>query len=67
MSLFSKLRSISMQQVVDLIEDEDESCPEEAETFIQRVKQARRCKIEFDDNLHSTSFGAANPMATFST
>uniref|UniRef100_A0A915DL01 Uncharacterized protein n=1 Tax=Ditylenchus dipsaci TaxID=166011 RepID=A0A915DL01_9BILA len=56
MSLFSKLSSISMQQVVNLIEDEDESWPEEAESLSPRVKQARRCKIEFDDNLHSTSF-----------
>uniref|UniRef100_A0A915DV14 C2H2-type domain-containing protein n=1 Tax=Ditylenchus dipsaci TaxID=166011 RepID=A0A915DV14_9BILA len=51
-----KLSSISMQQVVNLIEDEDESWPEEAESLSPRVKQARRCKIEFDDDLHSTSF-----------
>uniref|UniRef100_A0A915DXJ1 Uncharacterized protein n=1 Tax=Ditylenchus dipsaci TaxID=166011 RepID=A0A915DXJ1_9BILA len=56
MSLSSKLSSISMQQVVNLVEDEDESWPEEAESLSPRVKQARRCKIEFDDNLHSTSF-----------
>uniref|UniRef100_A0A915DV64 Transposase n=1 Tax=Ditylenchus dipsaci TaxID=166011 RepID=A0A915DV64_9BILA len=56
MSLFRKLSSISMQQVVNLIEDEDESWPEEAESLSLRVKQARRCKIEFDDNLHLTSF-----------
>uniref|UniRef100_A0A915DQV4 C2H2-type domain-containing protein n=1 Tax=Ditylenchus dipsaci TaxID=166011 RepID=A0A915DQV4_9BILA len=56
MSLFSKQSSISMQQVVDLIEDEDESWPDEAETLSPRVKQTRRCKIEFNDTLHSTSF-----------
>uniref|UniRef100_A0A915CVY0 HAT C-terminal dimerisation domain-containing protein n=1 Tax=Ditylenchus dipsaci TaxID=166011 RepID=A0A915CVY0_9BILA len=42
MSLFSKLSSISMEQVVNLIEDEDESWPEEAESLSPRVKQARR-------------------------
>uniref|UniRef100_A0A915DXS6 Uncharacterized protein n=1 Tax=Ditylenchus dipsaci TaxID=166011 RepID=A0A915DXS6_9BILA len=46
----SKLSSISMQQVVNLIEDEDESWSEEAESLSPRVKKARRCKHRIFQN-----------------
>uniref|UniRef100_A0A915DUF1 HAT C-terminal dimerisation domain-containing protein n=1 Tax=Ditylenchus dipsaci TaxID=166011 RepID=A0A915DUF1_9BILA len=61
MSLFSKLSSISMQQVVNLIEDEDESWPEEAESLSPRVKQARRCKVRV--NLNTKALPALIMMA----